>query len=100
MKSKDIFVFIGLIVLISLLISGYSKNKSEKPLERDRLFNNGWKFIRDSVAGAAPPAVLAAELAAATILPMFHTGRNLLPAMFFLQGVFQGSLRENPHHTM
>jgi beta-galactosidase len=55
MKSKYIFVFMGLIISISLLISGFSGNKSAKPPERDRLFNSGWKFLRDSVAGAEKP---------------------------------------------
>ena len=55
MKSKNIFIFIGLIVLTSLLISGYSKNKSVKTSGRDRLFNTGWKFIRDSISGAEQP---------------------------------------------
>ena len=55
MKSKNIFVFIGLIVSISLSISGYSGNKSLKPSERDRLFSTGWKFIRDSISGEEQP---------------------------------------------
>jgi len=55
MKSKSIFGFIGLAISISLLISGYSGYRSEKTPERDRLFNSGWKFIRDSISGAEQP---------------------------------------------
>lgn len=55
MKSKNIFLFIRLIVSISILISGCSENKSEKAPGRDRLFNSGWKFIRDSIPGAELP---------------------------------------------
>ena len=55
MKSKSLFIFIGLFVLVSLLISGYSPNKSGKVPARDRLFNSGWKFIRDSISGAEQP---------------------------------------------
>jgi len=35
MKNKVIIIFIGIIVPISLLISGYSKNKSVQLSERD-----------------------------------------------------------------
>ncbi len=55
MRNKYIFFFIGLIILISLLISGHSVKKPDKAPERDRLFNAGWKFIRDSVSGAEQP---------------------------------------------
>jgi beta-galactosidase len=55
MKSKNVIVFVGLFVFGSLLISGYSGNNSVKTPERDRLFNTGWKFIRDSVSGAELP---------------------------------------------
>jgi hypothetical protein len=55
MKSKNTFAFIGLFVSISLLISGYSKNKPVKGSEGDHLFSIGWKFIRDSIPGAEQP---------------------------------------------
>jgi len=55
MKSKNIFLLIGVITSISLLSSGISKNRIVPASERDRLFNNGWKFIRDSIAGAEKP---------------------------------------------
>ena len=52
MKSKYIFVLIGVIVPIILLFSGYSGNKPAKVPDRNRSFNTGWKFIRDSISGA------------------------------------------------
>jgi len=55
MKSKNIFLFIGLFVSVSLLNSGYSQNKSDNKSDRDRSFNSGWKFIRDSIPGAEQP---------------------------------------------
>src|SRR4030043_900426 len=55
MKNKSGLLTVGLIVLISLLISGFSSNKPVKTPERDHLFNTGWKFIRESVAGAEKP---------------------------------------------
>ena len=55
MKSKYIFLFIGIIVSINLLFSGYTGKKTIKEFERDRSFNTGWKFIRDSVPGAEQP---------------------------------------------
>jgi beta-galactosidase len=55
MKSKKIILFIGLFISVSLFISGYSGNKPDNKPDRDRLFNSGWKFIRDSVPGAEQP---------------------------------------------
>jgi len=55
MKSKNNFVYIGLFISASLFISGYSGSKSGKAPERDRLFNSGWKYIRDSIPGAEEP---------------------------------------------
>jgi len=55
MKNNNIFGFIGLVIPISLLISGYSGDNSAKVSERDRLLNTGWKFIRDSISGAEQP---------------------------------------------
>jgi len=55
MKSKNIIGITGLVISVSLLISGYSGKVSEKAFLRDRLFNNGWKFIRDSIPGAEQP---------------------------------------------
>jgi hypothetical protein len=54
-KISNLFLFIGLIVLISLIISGYSGRKTDGTPERDRLFNSGWRFIRDSIPGAEKP---------------------------------------------
>jgi beta-galactosidase len=55
MRIKNIFLFIGLVIPISLLISGYSKSKPVKGTERDRFINTGWKFIRDSIPGVEQP---------------------------------------------
>jgi beta-galactosidase len=55
MKNKSIFGVFGLVVIVLLLISGFSGIKSERTNERDRLFNSGWKFIRDSIPGAEQP---------------------------------------------
>jgi beta-galactosidase len=55
MKSKYLSLFIGLTFSTSLLISGFSEKGSVKSSERNRLFNSGWKFIRDSIAGAEQP---------------------------------------------
>ena len=55
MKRKITFGIAGLMLFISLLISGYSPDKSGNVPVRDRLFNTGWKFIRDSVSGAEQP---------------------------------------------
>jgi beta-galactosidase len=56
MKNKNFFVIIVQVVLLSLLISGYSGSNPEKTPERDRPFNSGWKFIRDSIPSAEKPA--------------------------------------------
>ncbi len=55
MKKKSAFGIAGLMMLISLLISGFSPEKSGKVPARDRLFNADWKFIRDSISGAEQP---------------------------------------------
>jgi beta-galactosidase len=55
MKSKNIFVVIGVIITVNLLLSGYSVDKPAKTPGRNRLFNSGWKFIRDSIPGAEQP---------------------------------------------
>ena len=53
MKYK--YLLIGAVLSLSLFISGYSDKGSLKRPERDRLFNSGWKFIRDSIPGAEQP---------------------------------------------
>ena len=55
MKSKNTFWFTGLIISVILLFTGCSPESPGNTSERDRLFNTGWKFIRDSVAGAEQP---------------------------------------------
>ena len=55
MKIRYIFLFIGLTASISLFTSGCLTDKSAETTERDRLFNSGWKFIRDSIPGAERP---------------------------------------------
>ena len=44
----------GVIVFIGIINSGYAQN-NEFAIHRDRLFDSGWKFIRDSVQGAEKP---------------------------------------------
>jgi beta-galactosidase len=55
MKNRSIFVITGIIIPLCLLLSGYLKTESAKPYERSRIFNKGWKFIRDSIPGAERP---------------------------------------------
>ena len=42
------------IVFMGIMSSGYAQ-KDDISIHRDRLFNSGWKFIRDSVQGAEKP---------------------------------------------
>ncbi len=44
----------GVIMFMGIINSGYAEN-DEIPSHRDRLFNSGWKFLRDSVQGAEKP---------------------------------------------
>ncbi len=55
MTRRTNFPILGLFFLASLLISGFAVIEPDKPSERDRLFNNGWRFIRDSLSGAEQP---------------------------------------------
>jgi beta-galactosidase len=55
--NRNAIFFISLIfVTISILSSSFSGNKMEPVTERDLLFNNNWRFLRDSIAGAEQPA--------------------------------------------
>ena len=54
MKKVNAYRFFKLVILLSLMFS-YTANSQNKESERDRLFNNGWKFIRDSIPGAEQP---------------------------------------------
>ena len=47
--------FTGLMILMTLLLPDCLANNRNGNSERDRLFNTGWKFIRDSVPGAEQP---------------------------------------------
>jgi Glycosyl hydrolases family 2, sugar binding domain len=55
MKRNNILLSLGLIVSIDFLFAGFSNSRSVIAPDRDRLFNDDWKFIRDSVAGAEKP---------------------------------------------
>jgi beta-galactosidase len=51
MKKMNAYRFLKLVILLNLIFSYTAKSQNKEP-ERDRLFNNGWKFIRDSIPGA------------------------------------------------
>ena len=51
MKKVNAYRFLNLVILLNLIFS-YTANSQNKESERDRLFNGGWKFIRDSIPGA------------------------------------------------
>ena len=55
MKSKCSLILVGLLVLVNFTFSEGLTDKSLTAPERDRMFNTGWKFIRDSVSGAEQP---------------------------------------------
>lgn len=56
MKKTALFIFtVGLLAATVLLVSGFSGRGSGEASVRDMNFNSGWKFIRDSVAGAENP---------------------------------------------
>ncbi len=55
MESKKIIGFVGIIILISMMLTGCSTDKTKGSPDRDRSFNSGWKFLRDSVPGAENP---------------------------------------------
>lgn len=42
-------------ILMTLLLPDCLANNTGDNSERDRLFNTGWKFIRDSIPGAEKP---------------------------------------------
>jgi len=44
----------GVFMFTGIMSSGYAQ-KDESAVHRDRLFNSGWKFIRDSLRGAEQP---------------------------------------------
>jgi beta-galactosidase len=55
MKGKYTLRFIEIMVLMNLFFAVCTANNTQVESERDRLFNSGWKFIRDSVSGAEQP---------------------------------------------
>lgn len=54
MKIKVIFVVItaGLLTLLGFILSDSSKKESSSGVNGSTLFNTGWRFVRDSIAGA------------------------------------------------
>ena len=54
MKKVNAYRFLILVILLNLIFS-YAATSQNKESERDRLFNNGWKFISDSIPGAEQP---------------------------------------------
>ena len=50
-NMNNTFRFLILLILLNLIFLYPAKSQNKEP-ERDRLFNSGWKFIRDSVPGA------------------------------------------------
>jgi beta-galactosidase len=54
MKIRNNFRFIGSVLVAILLFSSFT-TKNVAITKRDRLFNSGWKFIRDSVKMAEKP---------------------------------------------
>ncbi|NLJ42796.1 MAG: hypothetical protein GX431_03995 [Bacteroidales bacterium] len=56
MKKSALRVLITVIVLASgSIVSAYEKQSLSHADSRDRLFNSGWRFVRDSLSGAAYP---------------------------------------------
>lgn len=55
MKTGKILLILLPYMLAGFLISGFSGKEPVPGRVRDRLFNAGWKFIRDSVPGAEKP---------------------------------------------
>ena len=54
MNKKSAYRIVSVIILLNLIFSFTAKSINNEP-ERERLFNSGWKFIRDSVPGAERP---------------------------------------------
>jgi beta-galactosidase len=57
MRNKVLMGLFNLLPIIALMINtGCNKQNSTKMSDRDNLFNEGWKFKRDSVIGAEQPS--------------------------------------------
>jgi len=54
-KQLSIIIMSGLILSAGFIASGSAKKTELKPELRDRLFNTGWRFVRDSIQGAEVP---------------------------------------------
>jgi beta-galactosidase len=54
MKEFSRAFIAGVVLFLGIINSGYAQ-KDETAIHRDRLFNSGWKFIRDSIQGAELP---------------------------------------------
>lgn len=54
MKKNTSCRIIKLMILLYVILSYTAKGLDREPV-RNRLFNTGWKFIRDSVIGAEKP---------------------------------------------
>jgi len=55
MKNTYTIIYLFLIGISSIFFIGFT-NKTQMTLNRDRLFDDGWKFIRDSIPGAEQPS--------------------------------------------
>jgi beta-galactosidase len=55
MKKKYIFGLIRVITVINLCVISFNNVSYAGSTDRDRIFNEGWKFIRDSLSGAEQP---------------------------------------------
>ena len=55
MKKRHIFGLMWVIVAINLSLTSYNKVSHSNATNRDHIFNEGWKFVRDSLTGAEQP---------------------------------------------
>lgn len=55
MKNTKTLRYYIIMIMLSLIFSNCSAGNINKSYSRDRLFNSGWKFIRDSIQGAEKP---------------------------------------------
>ena len=54
MRNVSGTIVLAVIIFMGIISPGYAGD-DENSVHRDRLFNSGWKFIRDSVQGAEKP---------------------------------------------
>lgn len=55
MKRKNIIGLPWIMTLLILLITNCNPSSHSYAINRDRIFNEGWKFIRNSITGAEQP---------------------------------------------